>query len=242
MEEKIITEYPIKIQRSTHSYIYIAYKINGEFAKKCTMCGEIKLVDEFYKRKGRGIFGRVAECKLCSCAREHNMDDANRKKHNDLHKRWFSENKEHVREYNKKYREDNKKILRYNYKIYLREKKKNDLNFRIRIKLGKIMHDYVKKRRRSNTASKLLGCSIDEFRIYMASKFRDGMTWENHGILWEIDHIFPLSKFDLTDEYQQRIAFNYNNMQPLLRKENREKWDKVLPMDHKLVSISKNCA
>jgi len=52
------------------------------------------------------------------------------------------------------------------------------------------------------------------------------MTWENHGVLWEIDHIKPCAAFDLTDSKQQHECFHYSNTQPLYYSDNRTKKDK----------------
>ena len=41
------------------------------------------------------------------------------------------------------------------------------------------------------------------------------MTWENHGKIWEIDHILPCASFDLTILEEQKKCFHYTNMQPL---------------------------
>ena len=57
-------------------------------------------------------------------------------------------------------------------------------------------------------------------------QFEPGMTWDNYGE-WQIDHIIPCSYFDLTKEENQRICFNYRNLQPLWASENNKKKAKV---------------
>ena len=52
------------------------------------------------------------------------------------------------------------------------------------------------------------------------------MTWQNYGI-WHIDHIQPLSKFNLLKLEQQKIAFNYKNLQPLWAIDNLKKGDRT---------------
>ena len=71
-----------------------------------------------------------------------------------------------------------------------------------------------------NTSLEFLGCSIDEYKIYLEERFDQHMTWDNYGKngYWEIDHIHPISKGG---------SFHYNNTQPLSIIENRIKGDKI---------------
>ena len=63
---------------------------------------------------------------------------------------------------------------------------------------------------------KLIGCTVDELRRHIESQFEPWMTWENQGREgWDVDHIIPCAKFDLTDPEQQRECFNWSNLQPL---------------------------
>jgi hypothetical protein len=73
-----------------------------------------------------------------------------------------------------------------------------------------------------------LGCSLEELKVYLESKFQDGMSWENYGTVWEIDHIKPLSRYDLTDCRIQAELVHYTNLQPLLIEENRKKGNKIV--------------
>src|ERR1700731_4809630 len=47
------------------------------------------------------------------------------------------------------------------------------------------------------SAEALLGCSVREFIAYIEAKMRPGMTWENHGRLWHLDHIKPFEQFNI---------------------------------------------
>ena len=86
------------------------------------------------------------------------------------------------------------------------------------------LHRGIKRNQKAGSAVSDLGCSIPEFKIYIESLFQKGMTWDNwstHG--WHLDHIIPLSSFDLTDREQFLIACNYKNLQPLWAKDNLKK-------------------
>ena len=56
----------------------------------------------------------------------------------------------------------------------------------------------------------------------------------NHGKKWHIDHVIPISKFDLDNEEQQLIAFNWRNTMPLSCKENLIKNNKIIKLQVEL--------
>jgi len=73
----------------------------------------------------------------------------------------------------------------------------------------------------------LLGCSNEEFKIYILSKLKDGMTLENYGE-WQIDHIFPISKINFMNAEEIIKYYNYTNLQPLNITENKQKSNKII--------------
>lgn len=75
---------------------------------------------------------------------------------------------------------------------------------------------------RAGSAVSDLGCTIGELKIYLASKFTEGMSWDNYG-LWQIDHKIPLAVFDLSDRNQFLTACHFTNLQPLWAVDNQKK-------------------
>ena len=73
---------------------------------------------------------------------------------------------------------------------------------------------------------------VHELKVYLERLFHPGMTWDNLGRYdknrptWHIDHIKPLSLFDLTDNEQVKLACHYTNLQPLWAEENLRKHDR----------------
>jgi len=79
---------------------------------------------------------------------------------------------------------------------------------------------------KSHGTMQLVGCTVENLRQHLEQQFTDGMSWDNHGD-WHVDHIMPCAAFDLTDEDQQRVCFNYTNLQPLWASDNMSKGAKV---------------
>ena len=110
---------------------------------------------------------------------------------------------------------------------YRKQKYQDDVCYRIAEVLRSRLRQALKDGWRSGSAVGDLGCTIAELKEYLESQFRDGMSWENYGVVWEIDHVKPLSSFDLTQQDQTAQACHYTNLQPLLLAENRSKHDKT---------------
>jgi hypothetical protein len=81
----------------------------------------------------------------------------------------------------------------------------------------------IRKKQKAGSAVQDLGCSIPEFMAYFERLFTAGMTWDNWGAVWEIDHELPLSSFDLADREEFLAACHFTNLQPLLIADHRAK-------------------
>lgn len=101
---------------------------------------------------------------------------------------------------------------------YYRNRRANDIDFRIRTNLRNRVRQAIRGNSNSESTMTLLGCSISELKIYLESKFLPTMTWENYGKLWHIDHIVPISIFDLSISENRHLACHYTNLQPLFAK------------------------
>ena len=99
--------------------------------------------------------------------------------------------------------------------------------FRLSCNLRTRLNCAIKKRCKVGSAVGDLGCSIVAFKEYIERKFHPGMSWDNWG-KWHLDHIIPLSSFDMTDRSQFLIAAHYTNYQPLWAEDNLKKGNKVV--------------
>lgn len=112
---------------------------------------------------------------------------------------------------------------------YIKKRKIIDVEFRISCNLRARINTAIRRGYKAGSAIKDLGCTIPELKIYLQDRFLRGMTWENHSRTgWHIDHIIPLSSFDLTDREQFLRAVHYTNLQPLWASDNIKKGNKIV--------------
>lgn len=113
-------------------------------------------------------------------------------------------------------------------KYYHRDKKtpKAILKRAARNAVSRILR--IAKIQKEGRTIEYLGCSMAEARRHIERQFKRGMRWENHGTVWHIDHIVPLSRFDLTDRTQMLRANHFTNLQPMLAKENLQKGNRII--------------
>ena len=70
-----------------------------------------------------------------------------------------------------------------------------------------------------------LGYTANDLMAHIESQFVDGMTWDNYGRVWHIDHIRPASWFDYNniDDDEFKKCWGLNNLQPLFASDNIRK-------------------
>jgi hypothetical protein len=192
--------------------------------KKCLDCDK-DLVDAKGPKK-RCDSCQIQYRKLYWKARESNPK---RKEQNKKRiKKFFEKNPDKRSEYSR--------VIRYgkNRKNYLAKKRKRNKKYNqdVGIKLANISRTRIwiaLKRQgldKNNSTMELIGCSKEELIKHLESQFIEGMTWENWSLNgWHIDHIRPISSFDLSDPAQAKECFHYSNLQPLWAIDNLKKSD-----------------
>lgn len=122
----------------------------------------------------------------------------------------------------KNWRINNRKRANNNSNEWQKRQRKTNLNFKIKNNLRCRIWKAIKRENKTLKTMDFIGCTIHELKIHLEMQFTEGMNWDNYG-KWEIDHIKPCSKFDLTDIEQQKICFHYTNLQPLWQIDNLKK-------------------
>lgn len=150
-------------------------------------------------------------------------------KRNGYYKKYYKNNKEKINTKRRVYVEKNRNKIRNRHKNYCNRRFKTDIQFKLQSNLRSRLNTTIKKNFKSGSAVKDLGCTIEQLKQHLESKFQPGMSWDNHTLDgWHIDHIKPLSSFDLSDRKQLLEACHYTNLQPLWAKDNLTKSDKII--------------
>ena len=86
----------------------------------------------------------------------------------------------------------------------------------------------IKDKYRSR-AFDLVNYTREELISYLEKQFTEGMTWENYGPDWHIDHIVPLAlfRFNSKYDYEFKLCWQLSNLRPLTEFENLSKGDRL---------------
>jgi len=106
---------------------------------------------------------------------------------------------------------------------------KNDINYRLAKIIRSRLYSAMNNKKFKYGTVKYLGCSIEEFKVYLEAQFEPWMNWSNYGRYnknkdtWQINHIRPLDDFDLSKKDELINACHYTNLQPLSAVKNIKK-------------------
>ena len=197
---------------------------------------------EYYEANKERI---LAQRKIYKENNKHSIKEYsnNYKKNNkEIIKEYYQENKEIIKEKQKLYYQNNQEVIKEYYqnnkekvKKYNKEYQKIQRQINPLFKLKTDIRNNIRKTLNSSGIKKLtrteqiLGCTFEEFKLYIENKFENWMTWDNKGnwngipselnTAWDIDHIIPLSS--ATNEIELLKLCHYSNLQPLCSYTNR---------------------
>jgi hypothetical protein len=206
----------------------------------CNKCLQSKSELDFYKDKNRKC-GFTRWCIECLKTQNTKWKKENKKEEELYMKEYRDTNKEKIKLKTKEYKENHKEELKIKEKEYLKNNKekrktikrnyyhnveKYDIQSIVKNRLRGRINKALNCINKSQKTLKLLGCDIKTFLDYLQAKFQQGMTWENYGFGWHLDHIIPCSHFDLSINEQQEKCFHYTNLQPMWAKDNCSKQDR----------------
>jgi|SRR5690625_511155 len=175
----------------------------------------------------------------------------NQPRYNERNKRWRDQNIERFRERQREYRAKNEKLIAEYMREYRREnsdrikvmKKSwaeknremirarharriaNDPDYKAARMIRRTLHRTLRllKRDKFSPTEKELGYTIEQFKRHMERNMAPDMTWANHGTLWHIDHICPVSEFIAAGVTDPKKVNALKNLLPVYAEENLSK-------------------
>lgn len=220
--------------------------------KCCNQCKQAKPLTDFSPQKGTrdGVMTRCKACRRAISRAKYAADPhAERTRLAEFHRlhpdarrrygeKWVAANFEKASETKKKWLRDNPekalaatlKWQREHPKEYSASRKRTHskasqrASFRISNSMRARIYETLKGNK-SGTTFAILGYTCADLMAHLEAQFLPGMTWENYGPVWHVDHIKPLASFSFEtvndDGFKQ--AWALTNLQPLWAVENIRK-------------------
>ena len=206
--------------------------------KICSQCYEEKALSEFNKCKNTKD-GVLTYCKVCNNIKRRKRTSQNKELLNEWKRNYLKNNPEQhekhltrLKKYNQKTKDKNR-VYRNEYE---KNRNKTDKLFLIRRRIKNCISNSIKRtnHRKKGKTVEILGCSFEEFKTYIESKFESWMNWENYGLYngelnygWDLDHIIPTAS--AKSEVEIMLLNKFTNFQPLCSYVNRViKKDKLI--------------
>jgi len=152
-------------------------------------------------------------------------------------KQWRTDNAKKLKESQKEYYDNNRdKILmrlkdpnvKERIRKYDRQRRKKP-SVKISQNISRALRISLNKHKNGHHWELIVGYSLDELMKHLEKQFKEGMSWDNYGE-WEIDHIIPQCSFSFDNIHSEEFlkCWSLTNLQPLWKKDNRQKSGKTL--------------
>lgn len=195
--------------------------------KTCKTCTIIKDISCFaINKQCKG--GYANHCKDCINKKQKQVWDTNKEeisiKRSKRRRNKIEQYRESERLRRKNYRENNKEEVNRKYREYMKNYRAKNPSFCISKRIANTIKLAIEYKKSSHDIFSKLNYSIEDLMYYLASLFKDGMSWDNYGE-WHIDHIIPQSWLPFTSLEDDNFikCWSLSNLQPMWAKENISK-------------------
>lgn len=212
-------------------------KINESW-KVCSSCKKFAHISKFYKNPDTkdGYSGNCKECKKKEMKERYSKPE-----YKITHKEWERKYRKtekgklavkkrypkaqaegYFKEYSKK-----PNVRKYNADWHI-NKIRTDKTYRLNNLMSKRINLELRGTKSHRHWEDLVGYTVEDLKVHLESKFKDGMNWDNIG-QWHIDHIIPVSlwKFESFNDSEFKQCWALSNLQPLWAFDNQSKSNKI---------------
>jgi hypothetical protein len=178
---------------------------------------------QYYQKNKEAVLRRAQEHRLKNQALIKEKDKRyflkNKDKINAMNRAYHRKHRAKLLLAQKEYRLKNRAKLHEGQRRYFEKKPEAFIALRLRQRLYKILGG---QKPQGTSVFKLFGCSLPTLRRHIENQFEKGMTWENRGKVWHVDHIVPMTHFE-----DKVAASHYSNLRPMFAKRNLQKGARV---------------
>jgi hypothetical protein len=177
-------------------------------SKQCYKCRAHKPLPSFNKDCSR-VDGFSNMCKDCNRARLNEWY----KTHRDVMPRWKRNHPDRIRAANRRYA----------------KKKRSTLRGKLNSLMGSNISTSLRRSKNGQCWEKLVGYTLEELIRHLSKQFTEGITWDNYGAYWHIDHKIPIAAFNFTTpkDYDFKACWSLKNLRPLEKTANLVKGDSL---------------
>jgi hypothetical protein len=195
--------------------------------KRCLKCGEVKNLPMF-SIDNNSRDGRCSRCKEC---RRKSFDEwrlRNQGYSKRYKKSWYAKNSEYAKAESKRWRTENPEKVRV-----LSKQSRDKLLMTARGKLSQRMRNGMIKSlhgtKNRHHWEDLVDFTVEQLKEHIERQLLPGMTWENYGPVWHVDHKIPIAAFNFTapGDLDFKKCWALKNLQPMWAKENWSKGAKL---------------
>ena len=114
--------------------------------------------------------------------------------------------------------------------FYFRKRRQSNTKVRLKSNMRNRINKALKNKSKGFKAKEILGIDLETYKFWIEYQMSAEMNWTNI----HIDHVKPISSFDVSNENELLEAFNWKNTQPLLKEENLRKSNKFNELEYHL--------
>jgi hypothetical protein len=108
-------------------------------------------------------------------------------------------------------------------------KRRKTIKWKLNMSMASGMLYSLKGCKNNQKWEKLAGYTIKQLKEHLEKQFVNGMSWENQGSYWHIDHKIPIAVFNFKtpEDIDFKRCWDINNLQPLAAIKNMSKGKKL---------------
>lgn len=196
---------------------------NGHIDKRYTNTG---VCYACHRAHHRSDYSRHRE-KRGARQKSYNQQPLRKSKRAAAGRRWIEQHPEKVADIKRRNKDRHRTKYNESEKIRQRRRRATDPYWRLAKNTSKAVWEAMSGSKRGRHWETVVGYTATDLQHHLEALFKPGMTWENYGSYWHVDHVRPMSWF-LSEEWATpnemiRCAFALTNLQPMEWRENLSK-------------------